>query len=50
MEGYENGVLIRMFDLKRCGIPGGQKKTHYEELRHLYSLLNIIRIIKLRRR
>jgi hypothetical protein len=44
---FENRVL-RIFGSKRDEMTGEQRKL-YEELRDLYSLPSIIRIIKLRR-
>jgi hypothetical protein len=43
MRVFENRVLRRIFKLKRDKVTGGWRKLHY-----LYSLSNIIRIIKLR--
>jgi hypothetical protein len=42
---FENKVL-RRFGPKRDEVMGGWRKLHNEELRDLYSSLNIIRIIK----
>jgi hypothetical protein len=42
-------VLRRIFGLKRDEVTGERRKLHDEELRNLYSLPSIIRIIKLRR-
>jgi hypothetical protein len=39
---FENRVLRRIFALKRDEITGGWRKVYNEELRHLYSLPNII--------
>jgi hypothetical protein len=41
--------MRRIFGPKRDEVMGGWKKLHYEELRDLYSLASIIRIIKSRR-
>jgi CRISPR/Cas system-associated protein Cas7 (RAMP superfamily) len=45
----ENMVLSRILRPKRGEMTGGWRKLHNEELHGLYSLLNIIRIIKSRR-
>jgi hypothetical protein len=45
----ENKVLRRIFGPKRDEVTGGWRKLHNEELRDLYSLPSIIRIIKSRR-
>jgi hypothetical protein len=42
-------VLRRIFGLKRDEVTGGWRKLHNEELRNLYSSLNIIRMIKSRK-
>jgi hypothetical protein len=42
-------VLRRIFGPKRDEVTGERRKLHKEELRDLYSLPSIIRIIKLRR-
>jgi hypothetical protein len=41
--------VLRIFGSKRDEVMGGQGKLHNEELHDLYSLPNIIRIIKLMR-
>jgi hypothetical protein len=46
---FENRMLRRIFGLKRDGVMGGWRKLHSEELHNLYSLPNIIRIIKSRK-
>jgi hypothetical protein len=46
---FENRVLRRIFGPKRDEVKGGWRKLHNEELRHLYSSPNIIRMIKSRR-
>jgi hypothetical protein len=46
---FENRVLRRIFGLKRDEVTGGSRKRHNEELHNLYSLPNIIRMIKSRR-
>jgi hypothetical protein len=45
----ENRVLRRIFGPKRDEVTGEWRKLHNEELRDLYSLPSIIRIIKSRR-
>jgi hypothetical protein len=42
-------VLRRIFGLKRDEVMGDWRKLHNEELRDLYSLSDIIRMIKSRR-
>jgi hypothetical protein len=46
---FENRVLRRIFGPKKDEVTGGWRKLHNEELRDLYSLPSIIRIIKSRR-
>jgi hypothetical protein len=46
---FENRVLKRIFGWKRDEMIGGWRKLHNEDLRDLYSLSSIIRIIKSRR-
>jgi hypothetical protein len=46
---FENRVLRRIFGPKRDEVMGGWRKLHNEELRDLYSLPSIIRMIKSRR-
>jgi hypothetical protein len=46
---FENKVLGRIFEPMRDEVTGGCRKLHNEELRHLYPLPSIIRIIKTRR-
>jgi hypothetical protein len=41
--------LYYVFGLKRDEVTGGWRKLHNEELHNLYSLPNIIRMIKSRR-
>jgi hypothetical protein len=43
---FENRVLMRIFGYKRDEITGGWRKLHNEELRDLYSSLNIITMMK----
>ena len=45
---FENRVL-RIFRSKRDKITGEWRKLHNEELRDLYSLPNIVRVVKSRR-
>ena len=47
---FENRVLSRIFGPKRDKVKGEWKKLHNEELNDLYSLPNIVRVIKLRMR
>jgi hypothetical protein len=46
---FENRVLRRIFGPKRDEVTGEWKKLHNEELNGLYSLPNIVRVIKSRR-
>jgi hypothetical protein len=46
---FKNRVLRRVFGLKRDEVTGEWRKLHNEELNDLYSLPNIVRIIKSRR-
>jgi hypothetical protein len=46
---FENGVLRRIFGLKRDEMREGWKKLHKEELHNLHSLTSIFRMIKSRR-
>jgi PAS domain-containing protein len=46
---FENRVLRRIFGTKRDEVTGGWRKLHNEELRDLYSLPSIIRMIKSRK-
>src|SRR5215469_12756938 len=46
---YENRVLRRVFGPKRDEVTGEWRKLHNEELRDLYSLPNIVRMVKSRR-
>ena len=46
---FENRVLRRVFGPKRDEVTGEWKKLHNEELRDLYSLPNIVRVVKSRR-
>jgi hypothetical protein len=51
--GTQTGCLrtrgLRIFGPKRDEVTGGWRKLHNEELRDLYSLPSIIRMIKSRR-
>jgi hypothetical protein len=46
---FENRVLRKIFKPKRDKVTGEWRRLHNEELSDLYSSLNIIRVIKLRR-
>ena len=46
---FENRVLRRVFGSKREEITGEWIKVLNEELSHLYSLPNIVRVVKSRR-
>ena len=46
---FENRVLRRVFGLKRDEVTGEWRKLHTEELSDLYSLPNIVRVVKSRR-
>jgi hypothetical protein len=46
---FENRVLRRIFGPKRDEVTGEWRKLHNEELNYLYSLPNIVRVVKLRR-
>ena len=46
---FENRVVRRVFVLKRAEVTGESRKLHNEELRDLYSLPNIVRVVKSRR-
>src|SRR5215813_6033176 len=43
---FENTVLRRVFGPKRDEVTGEWRKLHNEELRDLYSLPNIVRVVK----
>jgi hypothetical protein len=43
---FENCVLRRIFGPKRDEVTGEWRKLHNEELNGLYSLPNIVRVIK----
>jgi len=46
---FENRVLRRVFGPKRDEVTGEWEKLHNEELRYLYSLPSIARVVKSRR-
>ena len=46
---FENRVLRRVFGPKRDEVTGEWRKLHNEELSILYSLPNIVRVVKSRR-
>ena len=46
---FENRVLRRVFGPKRDKVTGKWRKLHNEELSDLYSLPNIVRVVKSRR-
>ena len=46
---FENRVLRRVFGPKRDKVKGEWRKLHNEELSDLYSLPNIVRVVKSRR-
>jgi hypothetical protein len=46
---FENRVLRRVFGPKSDEVTGEWKKLHKEELNDLYSLPNIVRVVKSRR-
>jgi hypothetical protein len=46
---FENRVLRRIFGLRKVEVMGGWRKGYNDGLHELYSLLNIIKIIKTRR-
>ena len=46
---FENRVLRRVFGPNRDEVTGEWKKLHKEELRDLYALPNIVRVVKSRR-
>jgi len=46
---FENRVLRRVFGSKRDEVTAEWRNLHNEELRDLYSLPNIVRVVKSRR-
>ena len=46
---FENRVLKRVFEPKRDEVTEERRKLHNEELRDLYSLPNIVQVVKSRR-
>ena len=46
---FQNRVLRRVFGPKRDEVTGEWRKLHNEELNDLYSLPNIVRVVKSRR-
>ena len=46
---FENRVLRKVFGPKRDEVTGEWRKLHNEELSDLYSLPNIVRVVKSRR-
>jgi len=46
---FENRVLRRVFGPKRYEVTGEWRKSHNEVLSDLYSLPNIVRVVKSRR-
>ena len=46
---FENRVLRRVFGSKRDEVTGEWRKLNNEELRDIYSLPNIVRVVKSRR-
>ena len=46
---FENRVLRKVFGPKRDEVTGEWRKLHDEELNYLYSLANIVRVVKSRR-
>jgi hypothetical protein len=46
---FENRVLRRVFVPKRDEVTGEWRKLHNEELNDLYSLPNVVRVVKSRR-
>jgi hypothetical protein len=47
---FENRVLKRILGPKRDEVTGAWRRLHNEELNNLYSLANIIRVMKSRTR
>jgi hypothetical protein len=49
LRGFENRVMRRVFGPRREEVTGEWRKLHNEELNDLYSLPNIVRVVKARR-
>jgi hypothetical protein len=49
LKAFENRVLRRVFGPKRDEVTGEWRKLYNEELNSLYSLPNIVRVVKSRR-
>jgi len=49
LRAFENRVLRKVFGPKRDEVTGEWRKLHNEELSGLYSLPNIVRMVKSRR-
>jgi len=49
MRVFENRVMRRVFGPKRNEVTGEWRKLHNEEFSDLYSLPNIVRLVKSRR-
>jgi hypothetical protein len=49
LRAFENRVLRRVFGPKRDEATGEWRKLHYKELNDLYSLPNIVWVVKSRR-
>jgi hypothetical protein len=49
MRDFENRVLRRIFGTKKDEVTGDWRRIHNEEFYTLYSLPDVIRVIKLRR-
>ena len=47
---FENRVLRKVFGSKGDEVTGERRKLHNEELNGLYSLPNIVRVVKSRRK
>jgi hypothetical protein len=46
---FENRVLRKLFGPRRDEVTGELRMLHNEELNDLYSLPNIVRVVKVRR-
>ena len=49
LRAFEHRVLRRVFGPKKDEVTGEWRKLHNEELSDLYSLPNIVRVVKSRR-